>query len=63
MTTPAQLAAAFKAARAWIDREAGFYASMIPDADVQKLCQIVLDAAEQIGAATQQPKREATNGG
>ena len=29
MTTPAQLDAAFKAARAWIDQQAGFYASMI----------------------------------
>ncbi|MGB7101046.1 MAG: hypothetical protein WBD95_20060 [Xanthobacteraceae bacterium] len=47
MTTPAQLDAAFKAARAWIDHEAGFYASMIPDADVQKLCQVVLAAAAQ----------------
>jgi hypothetical protein len=55
MATPAQLAAAFKAARAWIDREAGFYAGMIPDTDVQKLCQIVLDAAAD--AATQTPKK------
>jgi hypothetical protein len=45
MPTQAQLAAAFKAARAFIDQEAGFYARMIPDSDVQKLCQIVLDAA------------------
>ncbi len=51
MTTPAQLDAAFKAARAWIDQEAGFYASMIPDADVQKLCQVVLAAAAQTGPA------------
>jgi hypothetical protein len=47
MTTPAQLDAAFKAARAWINREAGFYASMIPDADVRTLCQVVLEAAAQ----------------
>jgi hypothetical protein len=38
---------AFKAARAWIDQEAGFYARMIPDAEVQKLCEIVLQAAAQ----------------
>lgn len=47
MTTPAQLDAAFKAARAWIDREAGFYASMIPDVDVRELCKVVLEAATQ----------------
>ncbi len=45
MATVAQLDAAFKAARAWIDQEAGWYASMISDSDVQKLCQVVLDAA------------------
>lgn len=53
MATQAQLDAAFKAARAWIDQEAGFYAGMIPDADVQKLCQVVLDAAQQSIPATQ----------
>ena len=47
MTTAAQLDAAFKAARAWINQEAGFYASMIPDADVRTLCQVVLAAAAQ----------------
>ncbi len=47
MATAAQLAASFKAARAWINAEAGWYASMIPDSDVQKLCQVVLDAAAQ----------------
>jgi hypothetical protein len=47
MATQAQLDAAFRAARAWIDQEAGFYARMIPDVDVQKLCQIVIAAAEQ----------------
>jgi hypothetical protein len=55
MATQAQLDAAFKAARAWIDQEAGFYASMIPDSDVQKLCQIVIDAAAQ-PIPTTQPK-------
>ena len=44
MATQAQLDAAFKAARAFIDAEAGLYAGMIPDADVRKLCQIVLAA-------------------
>ena len=44
MATQAQLDAAFKAARAFIDTEAGLYAGMIPDADVRKLCQTVLDA-------------------
>ena len=44
MPTQAQLDAAFKAARVWIDREAGFYASMIPDVDVRRLCQVVLEA-------------------
>ncbi|MGA3308685.1 MAG: hypothetical protein ABSD08_08725 [Xanthobacteraceae bacterium] len=47
MATQAQLDAAFKAARAWINAEAGWYAGMIPDVDVQKLCQVVLAAAEQ----------------
>jgi hypothetical protein len=47
MTTQAQLDAAFKAARAWIDQQAGFYASMIPDSDIRKLCQVALDAAAQ----------------
>jgi len=47
MITQAQLDAAFKAARAWINQEAGFYASMIPDSDVQKLCQVVIEAAAQ----------------
>ncbi len=47
MATQAQIDAAFKAARAWINAEAGWYARMIPDADVQKLCQVVLDAVEQ----------------
>jgi hypothetical protein len=55
MATQAQLDAAFKAARAWIDQEAGFYASMIPDSDVQKLCQIVIDAAAS-PTPTNQPK-------
>jgi len=50
MATQAQLDAAFKAARAWIDTEAGFYAGMIPDSDVQKLCQVVIDAAAQVPA-------------
>jgi hypothetical protein len=54
MATQAQLDAAFKAARAWIDREAGFYASMIPDSDVQQLCQVVIDAA----AVQTQPKEQ-----
>jgi hypothetical protein len=53
MATQAELDAAFKAARAWIDQEAGFYAGMIPDADVQKLCQVVLAAAEQSSTVTQ----------
>jgi hypothetical protein len=53
MATQAQLDAAVKAARAWIDQEAGFYASMIPDADVQALCQVVIDAASQSTPATQ----------
>jgi len=44
-STQAQRDAAFKAARAWIDAEAGAYASMIPDADVRKLCEVVLAAA------------------
>jgi hypothetical protein len=47
MATQPQLDAAFTAARAWINQEAGFYAGMIPDADIQKLCQVVLAAAEQ----------------
>jgi hypothetical protein len=47
MATQAQLDAAFKAVRAWIDQEAGFYAQMIPDADVRQLCQIVLTAVQQ----------------
>ena len=47
MPTQAQLDAAFKAARAWIDQEAGLYASMIPDSDVQQLCRVVIDAAAQ----------------
>jgi hypothetical protein len=53
MATQAQLDAAFAAARAWIDQEAGFYATMIPDSDVQKLCQVVIDAATQTTTATQ----------
>jgi hypothetical protein len=53
MATQAELDAAFKAALAWIDQEAGFYAGMIPDADVQKLCQVVLAAAEQSSTVTQ----------
>jgi hypothetical protein len=52
MATQAQLDAAFKAARAWIDREAGFYATMIPDSDVRTLCQVVIDAAVQLTSAT-----------
>jgi hypothetical protein len=54
MATQAQLDAAFKAARTWINQEAGWSASMIPDTDVQKLCQVALDAAAQ--AATPQPQ-------
>jgi len=61
MATPAQLAAAFKAARAWIDREAGWYASMIPDADVQQLCQIVLDAAAMPQPSPSPPPKEPTS--
>jgi hypothetical protein len=47
MATQAQVDAAFKAARAWINKEAGWYAGMIPDADVQQLCQLIIDAAGQ----------------
>jgi hypothetical protein len=47
MATQVQLDAAFKAARAFIDQKAGLYAGMISDADVQKLCQVVLGATEQ----------------
>ncbi len=62
MATPAQLAAAFKAARAWINTEAGWYASMIPDADVQQLCQIVLSAAASVSTPQPQPpKKEPTS--
>lgn len=56
MATQAQLDAAFKAARAFIDQEAGFYARMIPDSDIQKLCQIVLDAAQPVSST---PTKEA----
>ncbi|HUZ34178.1 MAG TPA: hypothetical protein VMV19_19040 [Xanthobacteraceae bacterium] len=52
MPTQAQLDAAFTAARAWIDQEAGAYAQMIPDSDVQKLCQVVLAAAAQSNSTT-----------
>ena len=54
MTTPAQFDAAFKAARAWIDQQAGFYASMISDTAVRNLCQVVIEAAAQTN--TSQPK-------
>lgn len=61
MATQAQLDAAFEAARAWIDGEAGFYASMIPDSDVRKLCQIVIDAAAAAPQSPQpQPKEPAS---
>ena len=60
MTTQAQLNAAFKAARAYIDQMAGWYASMITDADVQKLCQIVVDAAAQT-TSPQQMENESGN--
>jgi len=57
MPTPTELDAACKAARAWIDKEAGLYAGMISDADVQQLCQIVLAAAQQADAPpTQEPQ-------
>ena len=48
MATQAQLDAAFKAARAWIYVEAGFYAHMIPDSDVQKLCAVILNASANV---------------
>jgi hypothetical protein len=51
MASPAQIDTAFRAARAWIDVNAGFYASMIPDSDVQQLCAVIIDAA-----ATPQPQ-------
>lgn len=52
MPTQDQLDAAFKAARAWIDQTAGFYAHMISDSDLRKMCQIVLDAAAQSNSIT-----------
>lgn len=55
MATQVELDAAFKAARAWIDQEAGFYARLIPDAEVQKLCEIVLQAAAQAEIAASHP--------
>lgn len=54
MQTQAKLDAAYGAARAWIDQAAGFYAGMISDSDVRKLCQVILDAAEQSKAQTQE---------
>ena len=54
MPTQAELDAVYKAARAWIDQAAGFYARMIPDSDVRKLCQVILDAAEQSKPQTQE---------
>lgn len=58
MATQAQLDAAYKAARAWIDQEAGFYASMIPDSDVQQLCAVIIDAAAvpQVQPQTEEPQ-------
>ncbi len=57
MTTQAQLDAAFNAARAWINQQAGFYASMISDAAVRDLCQVVLDAAAPTNTnQTKEPK-------
>jgi len=53
MATQAQLDAAFKAARAWIDGEAGWYAGMIPDADVRMLCQVVLTAVQKTNTLPQ----------
>jgi hypothetical protein len=55
MATQAQLSAAFQAARVWINAEAGWYASMIPDVDVQKLCQVVLDAAAAAAQSSPPP--------
>ena len=56
MTTPAQFDAAFKAARAWIDQQAGFYAdSMISDTAVRNLCEVVIEAAAA-QTNTSQPK-------
>lgn len=52
MATQAELDAAYAAARAWINQNAGFYARMIPDSDVQKLCQVVIDAALPLNPAT-----------
>ncbi len=50
--TQAQLAAGFTAARAWIDKAAGWYASDIPDSDVKLIVGDIVAAARPDAAFT-----------